>query len=130
MKENGHKLYIIDEATSMTTELNVCPSSFKPTLGSVVGEPVTVNNSYKFECSFKDSSMASSIKDLVDNIPGYKTARRLADELNNLIEEYHAPGNPRSERRAIKREFDKVFRIFQKHCYAYNIDFMFERPQN
>lgn len=50
------------------------------------------------------------------------------DKIAWLIQ--HAPGNPRNERRAIKREFDKVFRIFQKHCYAYNIDFMFERPQN
>lgn len=130
MNERTPKLYIIDEATNKATELNVCSGSFSPTLESAINEPVTIHNSYKFECNFKDSSIASGIKDLVDNIPGYKTAQRLTDELNDLIEEYHAPGTPRSERRAIKREFDKVFRIFRKHCYSYNIDFRFERPQN
>lgn len=130
MKENTYKLYIIDEATTQAKELNVCSGSFSPMLERVFNEPISVSNSYKFECSFKDSSMASGIKDLVDNIPGYKTAKRLADELNDLIEEYHAPGTPRSERRTIKREFDKVFRIFRKHCYSYNIDFGFERLQN
>lgn len=130
MNERNPKLYIIDEATNKATELNVCSDSFTPTLESTSNEPVTVTNSYKFECSFKDSSLASGIKKVIDDIPGYKTARRLADNLNDLIEEYHAPGTPRNERRAIKREFDKVFRIFYKHCYAYGIDFRFERPNN
>lgn len=127
MEKENFKLYIIDEASSKATELNVCSGTFSPMLENTISEPITVDNSYKFECSFKDSSLASDIKKMFNDIPGYKTACRLVDELNELIEEYHAPGNPRGERRAIKREFDKVFKIFQKHCYTYNIDFRFER---
>jgi len=128
MTTSKPKILIIDEATDQTSELNVSSCQFDSELSGAFNEPVSVCNSYKFECSFKGPAL--NIQDLWNDIPEYRNACRLADRLNDLIEEYHAPGTPRSERRAIKREFDKVFRIFRKHCYAYNIDFGFERPQN
>lgn len=88
--------------------------------------PVNVQNSYKFECSFKDVD-TTGIKELLESNQSYKDAYRLTDALNDLIEEYYAPGTPRRERRAIKREFDKVFRIFQKHCKTHGIDYKFVR---
>ena len=56
----------------------------------------------------------------------YLTACDIADTLNDLIEEYHAPGNTRRERRAIKHEFNKVLRIFQKYCIKHNFSYTFQ----
>lgn len=88
--------------------------------------PIDINHSYKFECTIDSDELNKTL----DDTPGFKTACRLTDELNDLIEEYYAPGTPRRERRAIKREFDKIFRIFRKHCQAHHINFKFDRPQN
>lgn len=126
MATNKPKFLIFDETTNQETELDISSGSFSPELTDAFNEPVSVCNSYKFECSFKGPAL--NIQDLWKDIPGYKDACRLADELNDLIEEYHAPGTPRRERRAIKREFDRIFRIFRKHCYTHRIDFRFERP--
>lgn len=87
---------------------------------------INVRNSYKFECQIEGLESAA-VKKMCEGTQGWKDACRLADTLNDLIEEYHAPGTPRKERRAIKREFDKVFRIFRKHCRTYRIDFSFEK---
>lgn len=127
---NNPKLFIIDEASDNVSELHMISDSFQAPLEDFFDKPVTVCNSYKFECKFKDSLVTSEINKLIDDLPSYKVAGNLADKLNDLVEEYHAPGTPRSERRAIKREFDKVFRIFRKHCYTYNIDFGFTRTEN
>lgn len=86
--------------------------------------PINVHNTYSFQCDVK---LSGDIRKLFEGNPAWKTARRLADELNDLVEEYHAPGTPRRERRAIQREFDKVFRIFRKHCQTNMIDFKFVR---
>ena len=50
-------------------------------------------------------------------------------ESPEAISNIFAPGTPRRERRAIKREFDKIFKIFRKHCQVYKIDFKFVRPE-
>lgn len=92
--------------------------------------PVNIRNSFNFDCSFKEPEFTTGIKAIFENNQSWKDACRLADTLNDLIEEFHAPGTPRRERRAIQREFDKVFRVFRKHCQTYNIDFKFERPNN
>ena len=92
--------------------------------------PVNVCNAYKFECKFEGLELNPGVKELFMQGQSWKDACRLTDILNDLIEEYHAPGTPRRERRAIKREFDKVFKIFCKHCQTYKIDFKFERPNN
>lgn len=89
--------------------------------------PVNVCNSYKFECIFEGLEFDSVVKELFMQGQSWKDACRLADRLNDLIEEYHIPNTPRRERRAIKREFDRVFQIFRKHCQTYKIDFKFEQ---
>lgn len=93
------------------------------------GYKVNIHNSYNFECDLKIDSCDDETRELLFGNAAWKTACRLADHLNDLIEEYHAPGTPRRERRAIKREFDKIFRIYQKHCQTYNIGFKFVKPQ-
>lgn len=90
--------------------------------------PINIRNSFKFECEVKVES--ATVKKLCEGTQSWKDACCLTDTLNDLIEEFHAPGTPRRERRAIQREFDKVFRAFRKHCQTYNIDFKFERPNN
>lgn len=87
--------------------------------------PVNICNSYYFECEVKLPLMNQAAKDLFFDSPAWKTANRLADKLNSLIEEYHAPGNTRKVRRAVQRQFDKTFKIFRNHCQKCRIDFKF-----
>ena len=110
-------------------ELEILPGTVEMSWTDQDSHPINICNSYYFECSVKLPLMNQAAKDLFFDSPGWKTACRLADKLNDLIEEYHAPGTPRRERRAIKREFDKIFRIFRKHCKECKIDFKFVRPQ-
>ncbi len=86
---------------------------------------IDIATSYHFECEVK--SIDGELKNLFQNSSQWRDACRLADELNDLIEEYHCPGLPRRECRAVKRQFDKIFRIFQKHCRKYGIDYKFTR---
>ena len=87
--------------------------------------PVNICNSYYFECEVKLPLMNQAAKDLFYDSPAWKTATRLADKLNSLVEEYHAPGNTRKVRRAVQRQFDKTFKIFRDHCQECRIDFKF-----
>ena len=91
-----------------------------------IRQSFNVQNTYKFECTMKDPD-SDALKELFEGNPSWKTASSLIDKLNDLIEEYHAPGTPRRERRAIKREFDRVFAIFRKHCQKNNIKYSFQR---
>ncbi len=91
-----------------------------------IRQSINVHNSYKFECTINPAS--EELKKLFESNPNLNIASRLTDRLNDLIEEYHAPGTPRRERRAIKREFDKVFAIFRKHCQKSGIEYSFQRP--
>lgn len=94
---------------------------------NLIRQPVNVQNSYKFECTITDP-VPEELQKLFDGDPSFKIASRLTEQLNDLIEEYHAPGTPRRERRAIKREFDKIFRIFHKHCLMHGIEYSFQQP--
>ncbi len=109
------------EIINGTTKMECCDND---------ASPVNICNSYYFECNVKLPLMNQAAKDLFFGSPAWKTACRLADKLNGLIEEYHAPGTIRKERRVIQREFDKTFHIFKKHCKTYMIDFKFVRPKN
>ena len=61
--------------------------------------PPSVKNTYSFECSIESTP---ELKDfLEEHGKPLKEAQRIADRLNDLIEEYHAPLAPRRERRAI-----------------------------
>lgn len=106
------------EAPSSTTQL-------EPLEDGRHEESISVRNTYSFECSIQaDDSFKKSIEETSKPI---KDAQMLIDKLNDLIEEYHAPGAPRRERRAIKREFDRIFRILQKHCAKHNIRYSFQK---
>ena len=88
-------------------------------------EPIDISTSYHFECDAKiaDEDLRMALLDSSE----WRNACRLADELNDLIEEYYSPGLPRRERRAVKRQFDKILRIFQKHCHKHLIGYKFIR---
>lgn len=90
--------------------------------------PVNIYNLYYFECDVKFPLMNQAAKDLFFDSPAWKTTNRLADKLNSLIEEYHAPGNTRKVRRAVQRQFDKTFKIFRQHCLECNIQYTFQQP--
>lgn len=120
------EIFFINKETGETVQLSgVASASF---LSEEDEAPVNICNSYNFECNLKIDSFDEEFKKLLCEDSTWKTARRLSDELNDLIEEYHAPGTPRRERRAIKRQFDKIFRIFHKHCKECDIQYSFQRP--
>lgn len=87
-------------------------------------DPPSVKNTFSFEC---DIESCPDLEDLMKDCKPLQDAQKLADRLNDLIEEYHAPGAPRRERRAIKREFDRIFRIYVKHCEKYNLKHSFQK---
>ena len=119
------KIFFINKETGEKVELSgVTTSSLS---SEEDGYKVNIHNSYNFECDLKIDSLDDETRELLFGNAAWKTACRLADQLNDLIEDYHALGTPRRERRAIKREFDKIFRIYQKHCQTNNINFKFVR---
>lgn len=117
---------IIDQKTGETVGTLNPQSPVEVTWCSEDTSPIEIGNSYCFKCDLKQYYPELPLK-LKQSSAAYKTAERLADRLNDLIEEYHAPGTPRRERRAIKREFQKILRIFQKHCNAHNIKISFTK---
>lgn len=116
------EIYFIDHETSEKVVLNgITTSSFSCETDE---PPVNIHNSYHFECNLK---MDDEARKLLYGDSAWKTACQIADRLNDLIEEYHAPGTPRRERRAIQREFDRIFKIYLKHCKANNIQIGFTK---
>lgn len=113
--ETGEEVKILDD----TIQIDWCDKD---------SSPIDIGNSYCFKCDIKSYFTNPVEMDLYLDSPAWKNACRIADELNQLIEEYHAPGNPRKERRAIKRQFDKIFNIFRKHCQKHKIAYSFQRP--
>lgn len=128
MKAKVDKISIINKETG--GELNLHVDTTTVSWDSDIAPSINIHNSFQFDCEINLPSVPQShIKAYYHN-PAWKDACRLADRLNDLIEEYHAPGTIRKERRAIQREFDKTFHIFKKHCKTYMIDFKFVRPKN
>ncbi len=120
------KMYLRNMETGEETE--IINSSVKMECFDNNTSPVNICNSYYFECDVKFPLMNQAAKNLFFDSPTWKTACRLADKLNGLIEEYHAPGNTRKVRRTVQRQFDKTFKIFRNHCQDCNIQYTFQRP--
>lgn len=106
--------YLLDQATGK--KLKIHPGTVEISWSDKLPDQIDIHHSYNFECSFKVPPFTVGVKELFEESAAWRHACRLADKLNDLIEEYHAPGTPRRERRSIKREFDKTFIIFHKHC--------------
>lgn len=77
--------------------------------------PIEIGTSYSFKCMLTQSAQSDKLK----------KATIIADNLNDLIEEYHISGTPRRERRMLRFEFDKRLRILQKYCDENNIRLTF-----
>ena len=86
---------------------------------------IDINKSYCFQCNCKIEW--SELQSTFHWSPELHTANTLCDRLNDLIEDYHAPGMLRRERRSIKRKFDKLMVILQKHCAKYHINIKFTK---
>lgn len=86
---------------------------------------INICNSYNFECYVDLPLMNQAAKDLFFSSLTWRTICSLRDKLNDLIEEYHAPGNTRRQRRILKREFDRSYNIFRAYCIKYKIDYKF-----
>lgn len=119
------KIEIIDNESGTAVEL----SSDVKSVSWDTENPFAVNvvNSFQFQCDIDKDDEAA--KWLFNNHPFRKaqnTAYRLTDELNDLIEEYHAPGNTRRERRAIQRQFNKLFSKLDKLCKTYHINYKYK----
>lgn len=116
------EIYFIDNESGEKVVLSgVATASFSY---ETYEPPVNIHNSYHFECNLK---MDKDARELLYGDPAWKTACQIADRLNDLIEEYHAPDTPRRERRAAQREFDRVFKIYLKHCKANDIQIGFKK---
>lgn len=87
--------------------------------------PIDIGTSYSFQCDVKIDS--NELRRAFEEGQEYRTANALCDRLNDLIEDYHAPGVIRRERRAIKREFNRLMGIFQQHCAKHCIDIRYTR---
>lgn len=122
---NNPEIFFINQETGEKVKLSGISSASLSSEGNET--PINIHNTYNFECNLKMDPLDEEAKKLLFGNSAFQTARRLTDELNDLIEEYHAPGTPRRDRRAIKREFDKIFKIFCKHCKANNIEIGFTK---
>lgn len=91
--------------------------------------PIDIATSFNFNCRLDTdwSDIDPEVERLYKQTSKWEYAVKLSETLNDLIEEYHAPGNSRHERREIKRQFGKVFMVFLKHCRMSQISYTFKR---
>ena len=116
---------LMDTSTNQKVSLTNATSVSKTIwLGEDVA-PVDIDKSYCFQCNCKIDS--SELQKIFQWSPEIRTANTLCDQLNDLIEDYNAPGMIRRERRAIKREFDKLMLILQRHCVKYRINIKYTK---
>lgn len=118
-----NKLLSLGNVLSKST-INIAKDDFD-TESNDYSTAVNVTNTYSFECKINpDNSFYEFIE---KECKPLKDAQKITDRLNDLVEEFHAPGTPRRERRTIKREFDRLFNLFQKHCKKHNIQYTFQK---
>ncbi len=117
------KIFIMDKETGETAELK--PDSFSISFDTEGKVPASVKESYKFECKIDIRNFYSSISKLYSQSWECARADELTNKLNDIIEEYHAPGTLRRERRELKRKFDKTLRLLDQHCRKYKLIYSF-----
>lgn len=87
---------------------------------------IDITNSYKFECNLHiPGDPDYIIRDFFTETWQWKLANRYSEQLNDYIEEFHAPGTNRKERRLLKRLFAKTYAQFKRHCHLYGIEYKF-----
>lgn len=85
--------------------------------------PIDIATSYDIQCS--EQEKFASTTDNHSGMHPQRTAIAFCNRLNDLIEEYHAPGANRSDRRTIKREFESLANILLAHCRKYSLNVKF-----
>lgn len=122
------KIEIIDKESGTTVELPFNEKSV--TWDSKDSFAINVVNSFSFQCFVDVDEYNEAAKRPFFSQAFWraqKTACQLVDKLNDLVEEFYAPGNTRRERRAIQREFNKLFSKFDTHCKTHNINYKYKR---
>lgn len=117
------KIFIMDKETGEATELT--PTSVSVSFDTKDKVPADIKTSYQFVCKMDIRNFYSSIKDMYSQSWEWKRANKLADDLNDLIEEYNAPGTPRKERRTLIKKFKKTLQLLDKHCRKYKLTYSF-----
>lgn len=123
------KIIFMDEAAGVFKDIPIA-SPDKVCIGwdNVDIPPVDIATSFDFTCLLDGCTYNGGCWMRMET-EQWRHAVDLADKLNDLIEEYHTPGNFRRVRKMIRRQFDKAFRTFLKHCRRNRIDFIFTRTQ-
>lgn len=123
--ETPSAITVIDKESGKQYTVPIADSSQSRWHGDSDTPSIDIHTSYQFECQIDQESinnLSIFYNEAWLTMPNYNYATRLADELNSLVEEYHSPGLPRSERRAVKRRFNKIYSIFSKYCAKHQIN--------
>lgn len=115
------KITTINKETGKETELKPISVSFS----SNDTPPTNIRTSYKFECHMDIRNYYAAVPEIYRKSWEWTHANELADRLNDIIEEYHAPGTVRRERRALQRMFDKTLQQLDRHCRMYTIIYQY-----
>lgn len=115
------KITMTDKETGKETELKPISVAFS----SNDAPPTNIRTSYKFECHMDIRNYYAKVPELYRKSWEWARANELADRLNDIIEEYHAPGTVRKVRRALQRSFDKTIKQLDRHCRMYKIIYKF-----
>lgn len=114
LKSEWSDIKLIDVKTG--EEIGSVNPLSKTTFLSEEDAPINIHNSYSFQCEIDSCRIQHTTA-----FRAYRRACDLADRLNDLIEEYHVPGTPRRERRAIQREFNKILKNLQNICDTHDL---------
>lgn len=87
--------------------------------------PADIRQSFQFTCLFDKRNTYAAVADYYSQSWEWTYANKLANDLNDIVEEFHCPGTPRKERRLLERKFHKVLYLLHTHCRKYMISYSF-----
>lgn len=117
------KIFITNKETGKTTELS--PVHHSVSFSTKDAPQTDIRTSYQFECRMDIRNYYAKVPELYRHSWEWKRAEKLADKLNDIIEEYHAPGTIRRVRRDLQRKFQKALQQLDQHCRMYKIIYEF-----
>jgi hypothetical protein len=81
----------------------------------MVPQILNIANVHSFQC-------ICVLDDDFKHTEAWHTACLLTDQLNDLVEEYNAPGNQRKELRSISQNFHRTLKKLLRHRTKYNLE--------